>query len=36
VVSGGIACLAVLGWIAVRMPALREYRLNAPSEHRTR
>jgi MFS family permease len=33
VVSGGIACLAVLGWIAVRMPALREYRPNAPSAH---
>jgi len=29
VVSGGVACLAVLGWIAVKMPALRDYRLDS-------
>jgi MFS family permease len=29
VVSGGVACLAVLGWIAVRMPAVRSYRLDS-------
>ncbi|MEN8181203.1 MAG: MFS transporter [Myxococcota bacterium] len=29
VVSGGVACLAVLAWIAMRMPALRGYRVDS-------
>jgi MFS family permease len=30
VVSGGLACLAVAGVVAVRVPALRRYRLGSP------
>ena len=26
VVAGGVACLATLGWVTVRMPELRTYR----------
>ena len=30
VVSGGVACLAVVGLVASRVPALRRYRLGGP------
>ena len=29
VVSGGVVCLGVLGWVAARMPELRNYRPHA-------
>jgi hypothetical protein len=29
VVAGGVACLGVLGWIAFKMPAVRNYRLDS-------
>ena len=33
VVSGGVACLGVLGWVASRMPELRNYRPDAHGVH---
>jgi MFS family permease len=32
VVAGGVACLGVLAWIAVKMPAVRSYRLDSHTQ----